>query len=88
MSFPYRFTETNAILTTEGGQSYSVVLYCQRQLSDCPKLFDGQVYWGQMGKKAMLDSSLRPDGRHKGSYTVFSPRKIGVDRPTPVSRMH
>jgi hypothetical protein len=66
MSFPYRFTETNAILTTEDGQSYSVALYCQRQLSDCPKLLDSEVYWGKMGKKAMLKSpskvDLRPDG--------------------------
>jgi len=93
MSFPFRFTQTNAVLTTEDGQRYSVVLYCQRQLSDCPKLADGEVYTGQMDKKAILDTSpskpvfgppkvaLRPDGRHKVSYTIFSPRKLVLTVP-------
>ncbi len=88
MSFPFRFTSTNAILTAEDGQTYRVVLYCQRQLSDCPKLADGKVYTGRMDKKAILDASgckpvfgppkvgLRPNGRHKVTYTIFSSRKL------------
>jgi hypothetical protein len=91
-SSPFRFTRTNAILTTNDGQDYRIVLYCQRQLSDCPKLADGEMYTGRMNKNAILDLSpskpvwgppkvdLRPDGRHKVSYTIFSPQKL---RTTP-----
>ena len=93
MSSPFQFTRTDAILTTEDGQTYGVVLYCQRQLSDCPKLDNGEVYTGRMDKKAILDSSpsrpvfgplkvvLYPDGQHKVSYTIFSPRKLALTVP-------
>ena len=88
MSSPFRFTRTNAILTTEDDRTYSVLLYCQRQLSDCPRLQEGKVYEGRMAKRAILDASstkpiwgppkvnLRPDGRHKVSYMIFSPHKL------------
>lgn len=92
-SSPFRFTRTNAILTTENGQTYKVLLYCQRQLSDCPELADGETYTGRMNKKASLDASpsvpvwgpskvdLRPDGRHKVSYTIFYPRRSVLTAP-------
>ena len=92
-SSPFRFTRTKAILTTENGQTYKVLLYCQRQLSDCPILAAGEIYTGRMSKKAALDVplsvpvwgppkvDLRPDGRHKVSYTIFSPQRSGLTAP-------
>ncbi|HEU5400958.1 MAG TPA: hypothetical protein VFU86_06350, partial [Terriglobales bacterium] len=83
-----QFARTDAILTTEGGQKYRIVLYCERALSACPKLVDGQQYTGQMDKKAVLNSSspragfgpptviLRPDGKHAVKYRVYYPQKI------------
>jgi len=87
-SSSFRFTRTDAILTTEDGQRYGVILYCHRQLSDCPKLADQGTYTGRMNKKGFFQISrsgplrsppkvdLRPDGRHKVSYAIFSPRKL------------
>jgi len=86
-SSPLRFSRSNAILTMEDGRKYQIVLYCQ-SLSDCPKLVAGQSYKGLMRKDAVLDSSpadaakspiridLRPDGKHKTSYTVLYARKV------------
>jgi hypothetical protein len=96
-SFPVRFTRANVILTTEDGRTYSALLYCQRQLSECPKLQQGEVYVGRMPKNAILDTSvskpvwgppkvnLRPDGRHRVSYTIYSLRK--VPHVSPVTRV-
>jgi hypothetical protein len=88
-SSPFRFTRTNAILTTENGWTYKIPLYCQRQLSDCPELAEGETYTRRMNKKASLDASpsvpvweppkvdLRPDGRYKVSYTISYPQRLG-----------
>src|SRR5207302_10763171 len=43
MSFPFRFTQTNAILTTPDGQRYSSVLFCKGRLLYYPNLVDGGV---------------------------------------------
>jgi hypothetical protein len=72
-----------AILTTEDGQTYYVVLGCQKQFGWCAPLADGQRYAGKVSDdpKWLADYqhrpvygfvrvSLRPEGKSKVSYTI------------------
>jgi hypothetical protein len=80
-----------AILTTEDGQTYYAVLDCQRQYGWCTPLANGQKYVGKLSDQAKwladyqhrpvngyMRVSLRPEGKHKVSYTISWATKVQV----------
>jgi hypothetical protein len=77
-------TNVKAILTTADGLSFYVYLYCQKQYGTCAQLEDDEAYSAKMseGAKQFADLVnrkvagaaklyLRPDGKHKVSYTIM-----------------
>lgn len=80
-----------AILTTEGGQTYFVVLGCQRQYGWCAPLINGSTYTGTLddAEKWLARYSdrpvhgpmhvrLRPDGRDRVSYAIEYAAKVTI----------
>lgn len=78
-----------AILTTEDGQTYYVVLGCQKQYGWCTPLANGQKYGGKLSDKAkwltdyqhrpaygFMKVSLRSEGKDKVSYVIEYATKV------------
>jgi hypothetical protein len=72
-----------AILTTEDGQTYYVVLGCQKQYGWCAPLADRANYWGKLDDRpkwladyqhrpfyGFIKVSLCPDGKKKVTYQI------------------
>jgi len=87
-------TNIKAILTTADGASYYVYLSCQKQYGTCASLKDGETYSAKMSDDAKqladfvqrkvagaVKLYLRPDGKHKVSYTILFATK--TVRPKP-----
>jgi len=78
-----------AILTTEDGQTYYVVLGCQREYGWCAPLADRANYVGKLNDKpkwlvdyqhrpfnGFIKVSLRPDGKKKVTYQIECATKM------------
>lgn len=72
-----------AILTTEDGQAYYVVLGCQKQYGWCVPLSKGEKYVGELSDQTkwladyqhrpaygFMKVSLRPEGKNKVRYAI------------------
>ena len=83
-----------AILTSEDGQTYYVVLGCQKQYGWCAPLTPGQKYSGKLSEKpkwltnyqhrpvyGFMKVSLRPEGKDKVSYVIEYASKVEVLKP-------
>jgi len=83
-----------AILTTEDGQTYYVVLGCQKQYGWCAPLADRANYVGKLNDKpkwladyqhrpsyGFIKVSLRPDGKKKVTYQIEYATKIKTLKP-------
>jgi hypothetical protein len=77
-------TNVKAILTIAGGTSYFVYLYCQKQYGTCVPLKADETYSAKMSDDAKqfvdfvnrkvagaVKLYLRPDGKHRVTYTIF-----------------
>jgi hypothetical protein len=77
-------TYIKAILTTEAGSPYYVYLSCWKQYGTCTPLKENQTYLAKLSESAEqladyahrqvstpISVSLRPDGKHKVTYTVL-----------------
>ena len=82
-----------AILTTEAGQTYFVVLGCQRQFGWCAPLVNGSNYAGTLDDAEKwlarykdrpvygpMHLRLRPDGTHRVTYAIEYAAKVRLLR--------
>ena len=90
-----------AILTTEDGQRYFVDLDCQKQYGWCAPLGDHATYKGKLSEQpkslsnyqnrpraGFMKISLRPNGKKKVTYTIYSATKLGPANPQVDSNRH
>jgi hypothetical protein len=83
-----------AILTTEDGQTYYVVLGCQKEYGWCAPLAEHANYVGKLNDKpkwlanyerrpfyGFIKVSLRPDGKKKVSYQIQYVTKVKTLKP-------
>ncbi|MGA7044830.1 MAG: hypothetical protein WB951_17750 [Candidatus Sulfotelmatobacter sp.] len=83
-----------AILTTDDGQRYFVDLDCQKQYGWCASLADHATYVGKLSeqpkslsnyqnpnRRGFMKISLRPNGKKKVTYTIYSATRLGPANP-------
>ena len=83
-----------AILATEEGQTYYVVLGCQKQYGWCTRLAEQANYVGQLNDKPkwladyqhrpfhdFIKVSLRPNGKNKVTYLIEYATKLEMLKP-------
>jgi len=83
-----------AIVTTEDGQSYYVVLGCQKVYGWCAPLAEHAYYEGKLNDKpkwladyphrpfyGFIKISLRPNGKKKVTYQIEYAAKVNVLKP-------
>lgn len=89
--------EVQALLTTEDGLQYYVILGCERQYGWCDALVNKVIYSGQLNDSpkwlanyqhrpvtSFMKISFRPGGKKKVTYRIEYAAKVVSEKVTPV----